>query len=544
MKVRTGRRLLARTALAATLLLAACGGSDSNSSTSTPGSVGDSSSTGPASTAVPVAGGTLITAEAQDTAEMDPAISTFDMSWRLQAFVYETLVTTNAQSELLPGIAESWEQPSDTSFVFTLRPGVTFSNGRALTADDVVGSLQRIIDPNTGSYWAPQMGPIDKITAVDATTVQVDLTAPYAPFLASLANISAAILPMTELTDGSFDPTTQMLGSGPFMLKEHLADQQWTFERNPNYWREGFPLLDGVEVRVVPDDATRVAALRDGSIDIGYFGSPDAPALLDGVADVDVTVQRSSDMYWLQLNSVGPDSPFADVRVRQAVAYALDRDAIITNALAGNGEATGVASAGLPGACAADGLPTYTRDVEKAKALLAEAGVTDLKFEIIVPPYLSTFSPIAQVIQQNLGDAGIEVTISSPEFGTYLQSVYIDQPATFEGVVDYFAGYLDPAMVMQFLAPARNPVTAGFLTESPELTAAIDAAAVPGSADERAAAVAAACVAAADFANVIPIATKNSTVAVRTDRVNGTVADFDAYDIYLRGIETFSIVKD
>lgn len=542
MKVRTGRGLLTRAALASALLLAACGGDDDTPSASTSAGTGDTEATAPASTAAPVAGGTLITAEAQDTAEMDPAISTFDMSWRLQAMVYETLVSTNAASEIVPGIAESWEQPTDTSFVFTLRPGVTFSNGRALTADDVVGSLQRIVDPNTGSYWAPQMGPIDSITAVDATTVQVDLTAPYAPFLASLANISAAILPMTELTDGSFDPTTQMLGSGPFMLKEHLADQQWTFERNPNYWQEGLPVLDGVEVRVVPDDATRVAALRDGSIDIGYFGSPDAPALLEGVADVEVTVQRSSDMYWLQLNSVNPDSPFTDVRVRQAVAYALDRDAIITNALAGNGEATGVASAGLPNACAADGLPTYTRDVEQAKALLAEAGVEGLSFDIIAPPYLSTFSPIAQVIQQNLAEAGIEVTITAPEFGTYLQSVYIDQPATFEGVVDYFAGYLDPAMVMQFLAPARNPVTAGFLSEDADLTAAIDAAAAPGTDADRAAAVATACELAADFANVIPIATKNSTVAMRTDKVSGTVADFDAYDIYLRGIETFSLV--
>ena len=191
------------------------------------------------------------------------------------------------------------------------------------------------------------MGPIDTIVAVDDKTVQVDLTAPFAPFLASLANISAAILPMTELADGSFDPTTQMLGTGPFALKEHVADQQWTFERNANYWRDGFPLLDAVEVRVIPDDATRVAALRDGSIDIGYFGNPDAPTLLDGVPDVEVTVQGSSDMYWLQLNAVSPDSPFTDVRVRQAVAYALDRDAIITNALAGSGEPTGVASAGL-----------------------------------------------------------------------------------------------------------------------------------------------------------------------------------------------------
>ena len=109
---------------------------------------------------------------------------------------------------------------------------------------------------------------------------------------------------------------------------------------------------------------------------------------------------------------------------------------------------------------------------------------TDLSFELIAPPYLSTFSPIAQVIQQNLAEAGIEVTVSSPEFGDYLQSVYIDQPATFDGVVDYFAGYLDPSMVMQFLVPSRNPTTAGFVIEDPDLTAAIDAAATPGSDDD------------------------------------------------------------
>jgi peptide/nickel transport system substrate-binding protein len=330
-----------------------------------------------------------------------------------------------------------------------------------------------------------------------------------------------------------------MLGTGPFVLKQHLPDQRWTFERNPHYWHKDFPILDAVEVRVIPEDSARVAALRDGTIQVGYFGNPDAPALLKNIANVAVTEQGSSDMYALQLNAVGPDSPFRDVRVRQAVAYALDRDAIITTALAGTGRPTGVASVGLPNACLADDLPTYTRDVEKAKALLAEAGAEGLKFKLIAPNYLSSFKPIAQVIQQSLADAGIEVTITSPEFGEYVQSVYVDQPAKFEGVVDFFAGYLDPSMLMQGLVPARSPATAGFVASDPGLIAAVDAAAAPAA--DRSAAIAAACKAAAENANAIPIATKDSTIAVRSDQVVGKVPAFDAYDVYLRGIDSFGL---
>jgi peptide/nickel transport system substrate-binding protein len=540
-------------------LLAACGGGDDDPTSSTSGSAAESSSESSGATAepsgsadesvsaddsaAPADGGVLIVAEGQDTAEMDPQTSFFDMTWRLQSMVYETLVTTNENLEIVPALAASWTQPDATTYVFSLQPGVTFSNGRAMTADDVVGSLQRLIDPATGSYWAPQLGPVESITAVDASTVEVKLSAPYEPLLAALANVSAAVLPMEELTAGSFDPTTQMLGTGPFALGEHLPDQSWTFNRNDAYWRDGLPVLDGVEVRVVPDDATRVAALRDGSVHAAYFASPDAPALLEGADGVEVTVQGSSDMYWLMLNGVNPESPFADQRVRQAVAYALDRDAIIANALAGTGQGTAIASAGLAGACPTDQVPTYTRDVEQAKALLAEAGAEDLTFELIAPPTLATLSPIAQVIQQSLGEAGITVEVVTPEIGAYIDSVYVQQPGQFDGVVDYFAGYLDPRMVMQFLVPERNPTLAGFSIGSPELTAAIDAAAASGAGD-RDAAVATVCDLTAELAAIVPIATKESTIGLRTDLVAGDVAGFDAYDIYLRDVAAFSLTGD
>ena len=117
------------------------------------------------------------------------------MTWRLQQMVYETLVTTNENLEIVPALAASWTQPDETTYVFSLEPGVTFSNGRSMTADDVVGSLQRLIDPATASYWAPQLGPVESITATDPATVEVKLSAPYEPFLAALANVSAAVLP-------------------------------------------------------------------------------------------------------------------------------------------------------------------------------------------------------------------------------------------------------------------------------------------------------------------------------------------------------------
>jgi peptide/nickel transport system substrate-binding protein len=484
----------------------------------------------------PIDGGTLTIAEAADTVEVDPQLSFYDSSWRFQDLVYDSLVATNADSEIVPSIAESWTEDG-TTYTFTLREGVTFSNGRALTADDVVGSLQRLVDPELFSYWATQVGPVSSVEAIDERTVSVELERPWTQFVASLASTSAAILPIEELNAGTFDPATDMLGTGPFVLEAHTQDQEWIFSANEHYWDAANVALDEVIVKIIPDDAARVGAIRDGSVDIAYFSSPDAPTLLAGTANVETVVQGSTDMYWLLLNTVNPDSPFTNAELRQAVATAIDRDAVIQTGLAGTGLATAVTPAGLPGACEIETLPTYGGTADDAAAILAESGLEGTEFEIISPPYLSTFDSIAQVLQQDWTDAGLDVTISTPEMGDYIDRMYVQQPGDFDAAIEYFAGFLYPTMAADPLAATAPGPLAGLISIelAADTAAALAQARATGNADD----MQRVCEIVAETANAVPLATKSTTIAVRTDQVDADVPEFDGYDIYLRNLTSY-----
>ena len=487
----------------------------------------------------PKSGGQLVIAEAADTAERDPQVSYYDSSWRLEGMVYDSLVTADEKSRIEPSLVTSWTT-TGTSYTFTLRSGVKFSNGRAMTADDVVGSLKRLLDPATGSYWAPQLGPVTDITSPTPTTVKVDLSEPYSPFLAALASTSAAILPMKELKDGSFDPTKQMLGTGPFKLVSHTQDQEWRFTANPDYWNASKVHLGGVTVKIVPDDSARIAGLRNGTIDIGYFANPDAKKLVGGVPNLSASVQASSDAYWLVLNA--KKGPFVDKAQRVALASAIDRSQLISSALAGQGEATGIAPATLPGACSAKGLPTYAASTSASKKALDGAKPTS--FSLMAPPYLPTFKAIAQYLQQDLRSAGFSATIETPEMGDYVQRVYTDNPSQFDAVIDYFAGYLSPLM-----APGNAVVTpdvttefSGFAIPTPGVAEDLAAAAAAPDAGAQASALRKACTLVADNAFLIPLATKSTTIAVRTDKVKADIPSFDGYDIYLRNLTSYTML--
>jgi peptide/nickel transport system substrate-binding protein len=134
---------------------------------------------------------------------LDPHTALVGSAWQLQYLVYDTLVTMGDHFEVQPGIAESWEQPTPSTYVFHLREGVTFSNGRAMTAADVAGSIGRVVDPKFGSWWACQMGSVKSVQAVDAKTVKIELDEPFTPLLPSLAASMTAILPMKELQEGT-----------------------------------------------------------------------------------------------------------------------------------------------------------------------------------------------------------------------------------------------------------------------------------------------------------------------------------------------------
>jgi len=465
---------------------------------------------------------------------IDPHTALVGSAWQLQYLVYETLVQMGDNFETLPGLAASWDMPSPTTYVFHLREGVSFSNGRPMTADDVAGSLNRVIDPKFGSWWAFQLGSVKSITATDAKTVTVELNEPFTPLLASLAASMTAILPMKELAAGTFDPSKDMLGTGPFMVTEHQQNDFWTLEKNPHYWQSGMPKVDKVTVKIITDDTARLAGLQDGSIDIANFENPDAPLLLAVIPNVTVVSQETPDIYTLVLNSVYKDSPFRDARLREAVFLALDRDQIHRLALSGQGAVSGAAPGMFKGGCPAPGA---TRNVEKAKALVTEAG--GLTFEMLVQSS-QAIQRIAQVIQQNLAEAGINVKLTVVDEGVFVDKVFVN--AQFQAAPLFWSAYADPGMVPPLWEPAIAGSTGGYVVSEPKLAKLLADQRKTPNGPERTAMFAEICSLVDQSAQMIPLVTKPVTVGYRADRITAVIQPREGYNGTLRHIAEFAKV--
>jgi peptide/nickel transport system substrate-binding protein len=490
--------------------------------------------------AEPGGGGTMVWGKPAELIEFDPHTSLNGVSWQLLYLAYETLVEIGPELEIEPGLAESWDTPSDTEYVFHLRPGVTFSNGRAMTADDVVQSFERLRDPELAAFWAGQLGPVESIEAPDDSTVRFTLSSPYTPFLAALANVNASIMPMQELADGSFDPDSEMLGTGPYMVAEHNQDESWVFERNPHYWRAGYPKLDRVEVRIITDDTARVAALRDGSIDIALFENVDAPLVLEGVDNVETVIQDTTDYWRIDVNEIWDQAKLTNDDVRFAVNMAIDREQIRDVALGGLGTPTAATPPGFVESCDPSAVPSAARDLDRARQILAENDAEDLSFTLIASPYLPQIPAIAQVVQQNLAEIDVDVEIAQLEVGDWQTRVFSDNPGTFDAAMSWFAGYADPAMVVSWWNPETALWNQGFLEPNAEITDLIgQAQTLPAGSAERIEALAQACNAIDQDAGIIPLVTRTVVVAYRSDQISPVIHPIEGYIDQFRFISEF-----
>ena len=410
-----------------------------------------------------------------DVDTMDVHIAGTVASWVMYQMVYETLLTTDKDLNLRPGLAESWKQNSPTNYTLNLRRDAKWSNGRPVVAADVVGSLERIagtemnpagvaaaktdeekkkVSNRIASYWSRQLGSIKSLTAVDEHTVRVELEKPHTAFLAALAHITAAIIPMKEFKDGSFDPTRQMMGSGPFMVSVHKPKESWTLVRNPYYWRKGYPKVDTLNVLIIPDEAARVAALRDGRIDYSSFANPDIGRLVAGDNNLAVTSQNTTNYFRMDINALSDKSAFKDKRVRQAASLAIDRDAIANIVFAGAAKPD-YPVPGAFGKSACKDVDTYklprAERLDKARKLMASTGKSNVDVELIATSSDPIYARIAQVVQQNLKPVGINVKIQQMPVAEYLDKVFTK--GDFDAALSWLAGYSDPTMVIAWWNP-------------------------------------------------------------------------------------------
>lgn len=372
----------------------------------------------------PTRGGTLIVGTDVSPIGLDPALTTAFASVAIYEHMYSSLLTLDyASNAVKPDLAESWTAIDERTVEFTLRRGVTFHSGRELTAEDVKYSIDRLMDEAVAVPLRSYLGPDAAAEVVDAYTVRVSNSTPYAPLVSALADRRPAAIVDREVIEQNGDLANWDGGSGPFKLVDYTPDVQVILERHEGYFEDGLPLLDRIEFRVIPDENARIAAIRSGEVDLTVIKDPRLVTTLRGDQNVVINEVPSFWRSGTVLNTLHP--PLDDVRVRQAISYGINRQQVIDTVLLGDGLITGPIPPGetvwaIP--ATPDNYPTYAYDPDQARQLLQEAGVSDLELNIDASPAYAPDVPSAQTMQAQLSEIGINLNIRQLEFAALLDN--------------------------------------------------------------------------------------------------------------------------
>lgn len=481
---------------------------------------------------------TLTWAKNGEVTGLDPQVAGQQVTWDILFRVYETLVKVRDDGAITPLLATSWERVSPVEYVFQLRPNARFSNGRRMTSADVVTSFERVLDPKLASYALPLLDVIKSVEAEGTHAVRFRLKEPSGTFLTALGGIAASILPGKELNAKTFDPAKELLGTGPYQVEEHRQNESWTFVRNPHYWREGYPRFGKLVVLIVDDPTARLAALRSGRADVVTSEEPDTPELVEGTPNVSVVPQDTTLFYALDLNAVAKSSQVKDQIVRQAIAMALDREQIIEIGLGGVGQVVAGAGtvSGLPDACETSELATP--NVDEATSLVADANATGREISIKLTNAYPNVGRIAQVVQSQLEEIGLEPEISSMEQGAWLEDVYTK--GDFDVNVTFYGAHGDNWSALRNWSPSAAAYTEIFQLGNPAYDRLLKESATLQPGTERAEVFQRMCEVAAEQANIIPLATRTNFVAYRTDRVAPAIQEFEPNMDTMTDIAEFS----
>ncbi len=360
---------------------------------------------------------TLTTAIGANPPTLDPQSTFNGFSFHVTNQVYETLVRVTPEGEVVPGLATAWSYPEPTTLRLTLREGVTFHDGSPFDADAVVASFERILDPETAAPGRFVLGAITDVTAVDETTVDIVTDPPFAPLLAHLAHPVSAIVP-ADLGDTL---GRQPVGTGPFVFVRWIDGSEVVLEANAAYWG-GAPALDGVVVRIIPEVSTQIVELRAGGVDMIFNVPPDNFVALQAAGALVTEAIDGWGSTHLILNVEHPK--LEDVRVRQALAHAIDKELIAEEMLLGLAR-PGVAPLPPTIRFSADLAEPYPYDPDAARALLAEAGAEglSLRLDLYQNPDLEA---VAQVLQFSFEEIGVSLDIRVQDFSAYTQAVQAD----------------------------------------------------------------------------------------------------------------------
>ncbi len=356
----------------------------------------------------------------QEVVGLDPHIVTAFSSHRRIDLLYNRLVRLDDNLAIVPDLAASWDIPNNLTYIFHLRHGVKFHNGREMVAADVKYSLERVLDPKTASPGSSFISTIKSIDVVDAYTVRITLTSPLASLLDGLTSNNCSIVPKEAVDQNGGNLQKVAVGTGPFMLQEWVPDNSMTLVRNPNYFEKGAPYLDKIIFRVIPEQASLLAGLKSGELDMATIN--EGSIILQASKDPSVVVMQKPGINVRTFGFNTTRKPFDDVRVREALALALDRNEILTTAEFGMGQPTGpIPVAATQWALPLSKLPYSSQDIARAKALLAQAGYPNgFSFKIVTSSTYEGGLSVAQVIQDELRKINVTADLDVVEWGVYI----------------------------------------------------------------------------------------------------------------------------
>ena len=379
------------------------------------------------------ASNSVVVGISQDLDSLDPQNAEYAGTREVLFNLFEGLVKATSDGNIEPAVAESYEVAEDASSIsFKIREGITFHDGSPVTAEDIKYSLERYAQiQGEESAFAD----FSELEIVDDQTVNVVLSKPNSEFIYEL---TCAILP--EANDA--DVNTNPIGTGPFKFASFKPGESLVVEKYEDYWKDGCPYLDQVTFKVVTDTDSAINQLNAnaGTLDIYQYLTADQAATLNQNFNVlEGSVNYVQGMF---LNNAV--APFDDVRVRQALYYAVDRDLI--NEFLFGGKSHIIGTNMIPAAefyYNADTETTYSRDLDKARELLNEAGYPNgFEFTITVPNNYAPHEGTAQIIAESLSEVGIKANINLVEFNTWYSDVYVDR--NYEATVVAVDGRLAP----------------------------------------------------------------------------------------------------
>lgn len=365
-------------------------------------------------------GGTLRFGLSKDISILNPFQTTTSIDANVRSLMYESLLSMDLAMNLVPALAASWNiSPDGRQYTFHLRENVSFHNGSPLTAEDVKWSAEYAMDPKNSAYGRSKLLVVSSLTAIDRMSVRFVLKEPYSPFLTSFYNIQIfPVVPKGSLGPGTEAVTSPPPGTGAFRFVEWKKGEAVRLQRNQNYWKKGLPYLNELVFKPIADETVRFTALRAGDLDISErIPLEHLERIQKGEIKGIKTVLAYAAMDGLAINNRKP--PLSDVRVRQAIAYGIDKQELILGAYSGIGRPTTQLT--VPNSKWYVPMEDRQRNIPKAKSLLSEAGYpSGLKIKVLAYP--ENLREV-QIIQSQVKPAGIEFEIEMLDWTTYNERV-------------------------------------------------------------------------------------------------------------------------